>query len=83
MALKSVLLPKLLKEPAATILYDTTVVPVVVITASDIPADVANALDASAGTYIADKLPVQPEVVSLYQLKDGLELPPLFVSVGI
>ena len=49
MALKSVLPPKLFKEPAATILYDTTVVPVVVITASDIPADVAHALDASAG----------------------------------
>ena len=49
MALKSVLLPKLFKEPAATILYDTTVVPVVVITTSDIPADVAYALDPSPG----------------------------------
>lgn len=80
--LKSVLPPKLVKLAAANILYDIIVVPVVVRTASDIPIDDAYPAP-SPGAYNADKLPIQDDVVSLYQQKVGLEFIPLFITVGI
>jgi len=79
--LKSVFAPNpLIAALTLSILKETTVLSVVVITASDIPPKAPNPA-ASLGWYAAASLPIYDAEVSLYQQKAGLE--PLFDVVNV